>query len=227
MDADVRSDPVNARDYLTKVALSEAGFLFVDRNGTFTFLQSDYNQSIGTGHVNFSDTAGSGVPMIDIDLVYGTEELVNSVDVTWTSGGTVAGTATHTDPVSISRYGILAATYDTLLADGTRADDFAEWRVHKLSEPRQRYDAISVNLDSIGTANQADVLALDLGDVVHITWTPNSIGSAIDQFSVIDHIAHEADPSRHDIHFVLSELEDSMTLNDTDLGTLNFNSLGF
>lgn len=226
LDADIRTEPVNARDYLAKVALSEAGFEFVNRNGDFTFLARNYDQTAGTSNVDIGDSAGR-IPMIDVDLVYGTEELLNSVTATWSSGGSVGGTASHAHPISIGKYGELTASYDTLLASASDADDFAEWRVNHLSEPRLRFDAVSINVDSIGTANQADLLGLDLGDIVHIQFTPSGVGSAIDQYSVIDRIAHDADPSRHDLHLVLSQIEPSMVLNSSTLGVLNQDTIGF
>lgn len=226
LDADVRSEPINARDYLAKIALTEAGFEFVDRNGNFTFLTRNYDQTAGTTNLDFGDPPGR-IPLIDVDLVYGTEELVNSSSVTWTSAGSIAGTATHTDPVSVARYGALTAEYATLLASQGDADDFAEWSIHHRSTPRLRFDAITVNLNSLASADAAGVLGLDLGDVVHIQWTPNSIGSAIDQYSIIDRIGHQADPSRHDINFTLSEIEHSLTLNSAELGVLDQDSIGF
>jgi hypothetical protein len=62
---------------------------------------------------------------------------------------------------------------------------------------------------------------------VRVQWTPNGVGSAIDQYVTIDGIEHAANPANHDVTFNLSQATVALILNDTFFGTLDNNVLGF
>jgi hypothetical protein len=48
-----------------------------------------------------------------------------------------------------------------------------------------------MNLDTVGSTNKATCLALEMGDVISITLTPNGIGDPIEQYGQIIRISHE------------------------------------
>jgi len=70
-------------------------------------------------------------------------------------------------------------------------------------------------------------LAVELGDVVTVTWTPNNVGAALSQLVTIDGIDFSANPSSRRISFTMSETAAAFILNDPVFGVLGNNLLGF
>lgn len=227
LGADVRAENTNALEYLTKVALSDPGAFFVSADGKATFRDRLDAQTFTTSSATFGGTAVGAIPFIDIGVVYGTEEMTNRADVTWMSGAAVGGTATASDTTSQTAYGVIDATYATLLASQSDAQTLADYIVGTYAQPRYRLDRITVRLTGLDSAKKSTVLALDLGSVATVNWTPNDTGSAISQAVVIDGIEHSATPSIHDVTFTLSETQVAFILDSTTFGTLDDDSLGF
>lgn len=227
LGADVRDANTNALDYLTKVSLSDPGAFFVSADGKATFKDRNDLQTFTDSGAVFGGTATGAIPFIDIAVVYGTEEMVNDAAVTWMSGAAVGGTATATDATSQTAYGVIDATYATLLASQSDAQTLADYIVGTYSQPRYRVDRVTVRLGALSTSQRAAVLALDLGSTATITWTPNGVGTAISQPVVIDGIEHSATPAVHDVTFTLSETQVSFVLDSATFGVLDDDSLGF
>ena len=224
LDADVVGDNVNALAYLSKVAdVSEPGAIFVSKTGAMTFRDRADLQTYTTG-ITFGP---SGIPFTGISVDYGSEQLVNSVNVTFPNGAAVGGTATASDATSQTRYGVIDKTYTTLLDTLTDAQALANWQVALYAEPVYRVNTLTVNLSGITSIQAGQVLDLELGDAVQVSWTPNSIGSAITQIVSIDGIRHEATPSMHSVTFDLSQTLAAFILNDTTFGVLDDDILGF
>lgn len=222
LDADYQ-DGIEALAYLQKVEASEPGALFIGRAGDVVFRDRAYLQD-ATSLVTF----GPGhIPFTDIQVATGSDEMVNDVAVTWYAGTVVGGTATATDAASVTAYGTMSQTYDTLLADATQAQNMADWIANRYSEPRYRVDKITVRMGGLSAAQQATVLGLDLADVVTVTWTPSGVGPALSQVVTIDGIDHSATPSEHDVTFTLSETLAAFVLDDASLGVLDSDVLGF
>lgn len=227
LDDDARADGTNALDYLTQVALSDPGALFISKDGLATFKDRADLQSFADTGITFGGTAASAIPFMDIGVVYGTEEMTNEASVTWYGGTAIAGTATASDATSQAAYGIIDATYSTLLGSGTDAQDLADWIVGSYAQPRYRVDRLTVRLGGLTGTQKADVLGLDLGSVATVNWTPNALGSAVSQPVIIDGIEHTASPAMHDVTFTLSETQAAFILDSSDLGVLDEDSLGF
>ena len=221
LDADVIPEGTNALSYLEKVAdVSEPGALFVNRLGEVTFKDRSQLQNFSTG-ITFGGTAG--VPYQGCEIIYGTEEMTNSVQVTYTAGSVVAGTAIAEDLASQEAYGTINQTYESLLSTSAQAQALANWQVGLYSQPRFRVDSIAVNLAGLSSQQAAQVLAVDLGDVVAV-FPPNSSSS---QIVSVDGIEHEADPQQHVVTFRMSEASAAFILDNPQFGTLDNNSLGF
>ena len=221
LDADVIPEGTNALAYLEKAAdVSEPGALFVDRFGQIAFKDRSQLQSYTTG-VAFGGTAG--IPYQGCEIVYGIEEMANSVQVTYTAGSVVAGTAVAEDLTSQAAYGIIDRRYESLLSTSAQAQALANWQVGLYAQPRYRVDSISVNLLGVNSAQALQVLQIDLGDVVSVT-PPNSSAA---QIVTVDGIEHEADPGQHQVTFRMSETTAAFILDDLTFGTLDNNSLGF
>lgn len=199
--ADVRAEGTNALAYLQQVEMSEQGAMFMASDGLFTF-RSATDLAAGTPITTFGT---AGIPFTNLAVVYGTEELVNSVSVVWSAGTAVGGTALVEDTTSQSAYGIIDQTYDTLLSSGTAASAMASAVVAAYKQPKLRVDQVTVSMGGATTSQRNQVIALELSEQATVVWTPNAIGTAISQTVIIDAIEHHADPSRHDVVFTLSE----------------------
>ena len=223
LDADVVSADDNALNYLQKVETSEPGALFIGKAGDFTFRDRADLQTYTSG-LTFG---GTGIPFTGMGVVFGVEELLNVSSITFTAAGVIAGTAIATDAASQTAYGTIDETIDTLLASSADATALANWRVGTLSQPKYRIDAITISLEGCTAAQALQVLDVELGDVATVTWTPNSIGSAISQIVTVDQIAHDAAPDRHDVTFTMSETIAAFILDDAIYGVLDDDILGF
>ena len=214
--------PVNALQYLQKVDEAEQGALFIARDGRLTFRDRSSLQILSS--TKFADD-GTGIPFTNIEAAYGSEELRNRVSVARLNGGT----ATAEDADSIEAYG--AVDYeirDSLLADDTQAQNLATYIVARYAEPLLRIDALEVITNALTSAQTADVLGLELGDLVHVVYTPSGIGDAIDQFVRIDSIEHTIDPAAHRIKFSFSRGEGvALVLDSETFGILDSNTLGY
>jgi hypothetical protein len=87
LDADVVESTTNVLSYLQLVETSEFGALFIGRQGALTFRDRAELQAFTTG-VTFGPT---GIPYKDISVVWGTEEMKNTVSVTFTAAGPSQG----------------------------------------------------------------------------------------------------------------------------------------
>lgn len=223
LDADVVSADTNALGYLQRVELSELGALFMDRKGFVRFRDRTELQGFTSGIVFGTD----GIPFQDVQVVYGTEELWNKVSVTYTSGGVVAGTVVAENLPSQSSYGVIAKQYDTLLVSGADASAMASWQAQRYAQPTYRVDGLTVNIDRVTSQQAQQVLTLELGDVVQVTWAPSGIPPTVTEYVTVDSIEHQATPTTHTVALKLSETYASFLLDNTTFGQLDNDILGF
>jgi len=228
LDADVIvADSVTALEYLNKISISEPGALFVGASGNLIFrdrvdLQNaSGNMVFGTGGIAFDN----------ISVEYGIEEMANFVSLTYYSGAAIGGTVTASDLASIEAYGIFdpnnGGSYNTLLGSSEDAQVLANWLVSLYAQPQYRIDQVGMNLGSMSVSDQERVLALELGDVATVTWTPNNVGDVLSQTVSIDAIEFSASPSGRRIGFTMSQTQAALVLDDLLVGILNTNRLGF
>ena len=214
--------PVNALQYLQQVDEAEQGALFIASDGVLTFRDRASLQVLTT--TKFADD-GTGIPFTNIEAAYGSEELRNRVSVSRLNGGT----ATAEDADSIAAYG--AIDYDisgSLLADDTQAQALADLIVTRYAEPLLRIDALEVVTNALTQAQTQEVLALELGDLVQVVYTPSGIGDAIDQFVRLDQIEHTIEAAQHRIKFSFSRGEGvALVLDSAAFGILDTNTLGY
>jgi hypothetical protein len=214
---DVISDNVTALAYLQTLELSEAGALFVSKDGALTFRDRIFSRNIPT--LRFADD-GTGVAFEDIELEYGTESLNTRVSVEY-----VGGTAVADDATAQLNYGVIDLNLKTVLADSTEADDLATFFLERYATPTLRITGLQVNMDGLSPEQQQQVLGAELGDPVRVVFTPNGIPPAISQAVSIDRIEHDISPANHIVRFNFSEtftlaLEGSVTGSSTSSGTV-------
>lgn len=227
LDANYVQPGANALQILSQVGdVSEPGAVFVGSAGDFVFKSRSQLQSY-TSSVVFGGTAIGAIPFVQMEPIYGSEELFNEIAVTYTAGTVVGGTAVASDAASQTAYGVINKEYDTFLASAADAADYAAYQVSRRAQPVWRVNALTVILEALTDTQTGQVLGLDLGSVVLVNFTPNNVGSAITQYSTIEQIEHQATPQEHRVTFTLSKTTASFILNDLTFGTLDNNSLGF
>lgn len=193
------TDLVNALQYLQRVEADEAGVLFVDGSGLLTFRSRVAAKNVKP--VTFSDVPG-GVPFTDISVDYGTETVRNVTIVTREDGSRV----TATDTVSVAEYGVISYEInDSLLLDDPEATDLAQYIVSLYGQPKVRIDSITVDLKALTVSDRFNVLGLELGDVVRVSWTPQGVGLPISKFVQVDSIEHSITPGQHLFTLELSD----------------------
>jgi hypothetical protein len=216
LGADVIGDRQSALDYLNLIAASEPGPIFVARDGKVAFLSRAAGQ-LPSG-VEFRDD-GLGIPFTGLSVEYGTERLHNVIEIVYTGG-----TATATNAASQVAYGIDALTVNTLLADGTQAQNMADFFASRFGEPLVRVTGLDVRVDALTGTDLGAVLGLDLGDQVTIVFTPNNVGDPLVQSVVVESIEHNITPGEHTMRLTLSETLAGFIL---DTSRLDIDTLGF
>lgn len=222
LQADVVAQNTNVLDYLTTVAQSDPGFIFIGKNGYFNF--QDRAHQISSSNVKTFADDGTGIPFNSLQIVYGSELLYNRVTVTRTNG--TAQTANDTD--SQNQYGISTLDYDVLLNSDADSLLLAQYLLSKYSEPEYRFESLEVEMADLSSTNQANILSLEIGDVVRVKFRPNNIGSSIDKYALITGISNKTNNISHRITLNLSTLDyANFILDDSVFGVLDDDRLGF
>jgi hypothetical protein len=212
----------NALEYLQLVETSEQGALFIAKNGDLTFRSRLDATPTSSALITFADD-GTGIPYTGVSVNYGTELLVNTVNVT-----SNAGTALAENSRSRTAYGIAEESIDTLVSTTEQLTNLADFIVQKYGDPEYRFDGISMNLDTMTAGDRADVLDIELGDVILLKFTPNGIGSPIQQYGQVINIQQDIETTRHDLRIGVASLDFTfLVLDDNVFGTMNNNSLAF
>jgi hypothetical protein len=223
LQADVVDEGINALEYLQIIEKSEPGSVFIGKDGYFNFQQRTQDIS-STAVKTFADD-GTGISFNNLQVVYGSEQLYNRIVVT-----RVNGTAQIVDDTdSQNQYGISSLDQDNLLlASDTDSLLLANFLLSRYSEPEYRFEALEIELANLDTAQQNEVLSLELTDVVRVKFTPNGIGSAIDQYALITGIQHRTNSISHSVIIGLSTLDyANFILDDSVFGILDTSRLGF
>lgn len=220
--ADVIPDDTPVLQYLQQVETSEFGHLFISKSGDVVFKDRNGVVPNSSSLVIFTDD-GSGIRYTGLQVVYGSELLYNQVVAT--NYGATQVTANDTD--SQDEYGIFTLTQDGLLMDDASLIDWAVYNVNQYSQPEFRFERLDVNLSEITTEQATQVLGLELGSVVQISFTPNGIAPAIVKYAEVIAIAHAADVTAHRVSLGFSTLDyASFVLDDAVFGKLDTGTLG-
>ena len=223
LQADIVDEGTNVLEYLQIVEKSEPGSVFIGKDGYFNFQQRTQDIS-STAVKTFADD-GTGINFNNLQVVYGSEQLYNKIVITRANG--TAQTANDTD--SQNQYGISTLDQDNLLLNTDIASaELAAFLLSRYSEPEYRFEALEIELANLSTAQQNEVLSLELTDVVRVKFTPNGIGSAIDQYALITGVTHRTNSVSHSVTIGLSTLDyANFILDDSVFGVLDTSRLGF
>lgn len=223
--ADIVTDDQNVLSYLQIIETAEQGELFIAKDGNLTFTSRN-NVPTANNAVLLTDD-GTGIPYQNIEVVYGSELLYNEVVV---SSSVTGSTAIAIDEASQSTYGIANLTLTDLpLATDEELVNLSVFLASKYAHPEYRFESIEIVLDDLTEAEQNELLALELGDVVQIRFTPNNVPPAISKYAQIISINDSGLIDRYRLRFGFRTLDTGLfTLNDDAFGRLDAgNVLGY
>lgn len=214
----VIADPVSVLPYMQTVANSDPGDVFISKTGSVVF--AGRNTTFTSDGLVLSDS-GTAVPYKTISAIYGSELLFNSAIVT-----SVAGTATALNNTSITIYGQRDLTRPTFLSDTGQLEELASFLVTRYANPEFRFEGVTVDVRAITPEQKAQVLDLELADVVKVEFTPNNIGDPIERYGKVIGIAQQFTPSSEEIILKLETTEGSLfVLDDPVFGRLDAGNL--
>lgn len=177
---------VNALDFLQTTADSDPGDLFMSADGDLKFVGR--NTAPTSNDIVFADD-GSGIAYKTIQALYGSELLYNVITVT-SPGGTAVGTAT----TSFFRYGERDFDRATFLNSEQQTIELKDYLLAKYGEPEFRFEGITIDLREISSAQRSQVLALEMGDLVKVLFTPSNVAPQIERFGQIIGKSYRLEP---------------------------------
>jgi hypothetical protein len=224
LGADTVTESTNALDYIRRITRSEPGSFFIAKNGNVTYRDRRTGPASG-GSILADD--GSGVPYSNMTVEYGSELLYNEIFAT--SVITETGVQALAQD-SINEYGIFNLTRsDLLINSATDLESYVTFLANKFKDPEYRFKSVQIILDQRTEIQQDEILALEIGDVVQIKFTPNGVAPAIEKYAEIISLDHAVDTINHVLTMGFSTLDFSlMVLDDAVFGKLdNGNALAF
>ena len=222
LGADVIPNNQNVLQYLQKVEEAEQGLFFVSKTGNVVF-QDKVPSYTGT-LLKLADD-GTGIPYQNMQISYGSENLINEV----TANSVITNTEiTTSDTGSQASYGIFNATFTNLLLNSdAQVLDYESAILKKYAQPVYRFTEVQVRLNGLSDANQLAVLGLELGDFVQVVFTPSNTPPAITKYAQIIRANHNVDISgEHIVTLGLNTLNFTyLILDDLVFGRLDEGSL--
>jgi len=224
LGADTIADNTNALTYLRLVERSEPGAFFIGKSGNVIF--RDRIAAPTSNGITLSDD-GTGIKYQSLKVQYGSELLANEIVV---SSVITTTEVTALDLASIDEYGIFNLTRTGLLINNdSDLSDLADFYAQKYAQPEYRFESVEILLDELSLSQQADLLGLEIGDVVEIKFTPNEIPPAITKYAEIIRIDNSIDLDNHIMSLGFSTLDFALfVLDDAEFGKLDAgNALAF
>jgi hypothetical protein len=214
----------NALQYLQLIESSEPGELFIGRDGKLVF--QDRNKTFPSGAVPLLTDNASGITYSQVRVVYGSELLFTQSEVSRKGSSTIVQA---NDLSAQSDYGVRTLTLDGLLQNTDAAlVELATYYVTLYAQPEYRFDQVEIILSQLSLVDQNKILALDLGSVVQVQFTPNGIAPAITKFARVISIGHTASLVDHKVVLGLGTLNATLfQLDDVAFGILDTGTLAF
>jgi len=210
----------DALSYFQLIETTEQGALFIAKDGKLTFRQRNTSPTLETAFSN----DGIELPYTGISVVYGSELLFNRIEITPLD----YDTQTVDDALSQEAYGLSVLALKTLHEFDTDAANSALVLAFEFSQPEYRFETLEVDLGSLTSLQQAELLGLELNDLVIVSFTPSNIPPAINLSAKVLGISHEIDGTRHFITFNLGSTAGiSFVLDSPLLGVLDVDTLSY
>jgi len=215
--------------YLQLVETSEFGTIFISREGNVVFRER--NSVPNVIDVVFSNTTVdpllTPVPFIDVNIVYGSENLYNRILLE--NDEAIPDTGFSEDLDSQALYGVRVYDKSGLLVQNPSDLQFlSDFLLARFSEPQYRFETVTVSLDNIPADKQDLVLDLEIGDIVQVKFLPSGVPPAIEQYCRVIGINNSWDNNSKNITFSLERLDFAIfILNDEVLGVLDDDRLAY
>jgi hypothetical protein len=194
----------NALTAAQTTARSNLGYLYSSRSGVLTFRSRRTLETVGDGPVVAFADDGTGIGYQGIAASMGADVLFARVSAE--SAGGSAQTATVADLAAwIVDYGPVRSLSigELQLSTDAQALLLAQELLAKYEAPAYLISEITVDLTPLSTSEQNEVLALDIGAQVSVTFTPNGVGDPIIQEPYVQGIRHSIGTERHTVTFSL------------------------
>ena len=225
LQADVITAQQDVLQYINTIENTESGMFFIDRNGLATWKQRN-SSTISSVSVPLISDDGTGIPYTGIQVVYGSELLYNQSNLTRLNGATAVGN----EYVSQAAYGVRNITQTGLLMNTDAAlANLAAYIVNLYKNPEFRFEQVDFALHDMSVSNRQTLLALEIGSIVKIQFTPNKIPPAISKYAQVIGVMHESDfHGNHTMSLKFQTLDTvNFVLNDPAFGLLDLNILSF
>lgn len=166
--------------------------------------------------------SGTAIYFTDLQVVYGSEQLYNEVQVVG-----VNATAVTEDTSIQSLYGLRGYSQtDNLTTSTTKPAEIASAFLGEFRLPEYRAEQMTVALEALTAAQQTIVLGIEIRDVVRVAFQPSATGANVDKYYQVLGINANADVERDAITFSLASLDNlPFRLDSTFLGVLDTDTL--
>jgi hypothetical protein len=217
----------NTLQALQEVQIAENGRFFVSREGAIRF-DRRVQAAFGTAVATFGGTATGAIPVTALENIYGAETVVNRVSVQVT-GSTVPSVVEGTASQAI--YGIRSLALSNVpLENDAAGSALAQDLIDLYQTPVARFTGLTINLNSLSSAQQNVVTALEIGDVIEVS-KEFAAGSptTVNQLVTIEAVRHTIGANQHTVGLSLApyKLLYELLLDDPEFGTLSTtNALG-
>jgi hypothetical protein len=215
--------------YLQLVETSEFGTIFISREGNVVFRER--NSVPNVIDVVFANTTVdpllTAVPFIDVNIVYGSENLYNRIFLENDEAIPEEGFAEDLDSQAL--YGVRAYDKSGLLVQNSTDLQFlSDYLLERFKQPQYRFETVTVSLDNISAEQQNLVLDLEIGDIVQVKFLPSEVPPAIEQYCRVIGINNSWDTNSKNITFSLERLDFAIfILDDAVLGVLDDDRLAY
>jgi hypothetical protein len=166
--------------------------------------------------------SGTAIYFTDLQVVYGSEQLYNDVQVVG-----INSTAVTEDTTSQSLYGLRGYSQtDNLTTSTTKPAEIASAFLGEFRLPEYRAEQMTIALEALSTAHQNIVLGIEIRDVVRVAFKPSNTGASVDKYYQVLGMSSNSDVERDAITFNLASLDNlPFRLDSTFLGVLDTDTL--
>ena len=214
-----------ATDYLNDQMIVNTGWTGAERNSTSVYLTKTATGGTAAlpGYEVFGDAygtavVGTAIPIADLQVAYTADQFYNAVTVVRASGGT----AVKNNTASQALYNIRSyAQSDSLSISPARSTAFASEVIGQYGIPDYVLTSLDVQMETLSTAYQNRVTALELFDIIRVIYRPYGASVNIDKNYQIISINHDIGLESHVVSFGLATLNSGVFLNSTYLAVLD------
>lgn len=223
LQADVISASTEVMSYINLIERSEPGLFFIDKSGNATF--KDRSATYASSSAVLLSDDGTGIPYNEIQVNYGSELLYNQAEMSRANGGT----AIADDLLSQGVYGVRTLAQDGLLMNtDTALGELAIYTVSQYAQPEYRFSSVQIVMPKLDTTQQNTILGLEIGSVCRIKFRPNNTGTTIDKYASVIGISQNISAVNHIVNLSFQTIDFAyLILDDTAVGLLDYNTLGF